>query len=123
MIDTPKFNPEDERWVYMRTAHGTYLGMLVGQPAAQTYKLAHPFECLTQVGQTPDGRIARNIICLPFDSCQYDVVITIHTSSCVLVHLKDMDPKDIETYRKLVIGAHKLAVASRSNLVVPGVQG
>ena len=123
MITTPeakleKLNLDDDKWALVRTAQGSYLGHVDADEyvsGVHHVTLDHAFDYYSSLAGSPDGKVQKQTLCLPFETTLFACPITV-TGSMTIAYLHHMDLTDRERCKKLVQQAHQMAIASRSNL-------
>lgn len=109
-------------WVLVRTAHGSYLGKVFAV-AEGGVTLNPAYDYYANLVTTPDGRVQRQTVCLPFDNCVYPVAVSLRLADATIAVFTDMAEADKKKYEKLVDQAEKMSLAARANIQLPGVTG
>lgn len=125
--EVKKLDLDDPNWAYVRTPHGTYLGVVKrledDTSIGQGIVVEPAYEYYINLGQAPNGGIQRQTLCLPFDNCLYSVPLIIDPFLGTLVWFSKMHPDDRKNYVKLIEQANQMAIASRSGIDLSGTNG
>lgn len=121
-----KLNMDDENWALVRTPQGSYLAVVKitsKDDGSLDFTMNPAFDYFTSIQATPDGKLQKQAICLPFDTTLDHVDVHILASNVTMVWFKDLSTEDRKKYHQLIKQADEMARASRSGVQLVGNAG
>lgn len=114
-----KLDLSDDKWALVRLPQGSYLAVVreyAKHEGSALLTLNPVFDYFTSIQATPEGKLQKQAICLPFDTTLDHVDVNVVASVVTIVWFKDMSKEDRKRYEALVQQADGLARTSRSGI-------